>query len=1042
MKNRGISSFSVLLLMVVATVVGIACFSMLRVQYTPSAAGKDLTVRFSYPGASARIVEAEVTSKLEGVLSTVRSCSEISSVSDAGGGSVVLQLDETADLQAVRFEVASQIRNIYQSLPSGCSYPNISLNSRGEKAQTAISYKIRSPLPSKDIARFVEDRLMHPLSALNGVSSVNFYGQTPDEWVVTLDSDKASVLGIDVSDIRDAFVSYYDVKDVGIAHNSNEVFSVKIRNAASSDMSLIPVKKVDGRIIHLGDIATFRYQESLPSSYYRVNGLNVLTLMVEASSDANIIDVVKSVKKTIAELTGSIPEEIGVSVGYDYSEYISGELDKIYVRTLLCLAILLLFVFVMNRSWRYMLVIAMTLIVNISVSVAVYYLTGIHIHIYTLAGITVSLGIIIDNSIVMIDHYSRTRKRSVFPALLAAVLTTAAALLVILLLPDTEKVNLTEFSLVIIINLAVSLLVSYLFVPALLDYLPVKRKLLVNVNHKRLVRTARWNRIYSTYISWGVRHKWIYVLLLVLAFGIPTCLIPQQKADSDYSKMNRLERFVDRIAGWKPYSRNRVIVDKIVGGSFALFYKAMSRADFYREPTRPTLTVRASMPEGCTVHQLNEVMLAMENYLAGIEEIDIFETRVSSYDNGTITVMFKPEYENTWLPSKIKSDIISMASDFGGANWSVSGVDESYFNNNIVSDYRTNSIILSGYNYDQLINYGEQLIKYLGRIRRVSSPEIWGIGYNDKPKTELNLRYDFETLAAFGISPYEYYSAIQTPLFSSPLITMNYDGEYVSVRMESSQKDKFDIWHVRNVGVEVEKNGDAARMKLKEVGNITKDRTDLAIRKENQSYQITVRFDFIGSYQLARKTIDEAVEYMNGHILPLGYIASSQSAGWFYDNQEKYMGLILLVVVLIFVICSIHFNSLRLPLSIVLMIPISFIGMFLIFGLSDFTFDKGGFAAFVMLSGITVNAGIYLISEWRDTQGTRDNISRYCRAFNLKIWPIGLTVISTILGLIPFLFDGPSEVFWFSFAIGTIAGLLFSVFALVFYLPIFATDAR
>ena len=176
--------------------------------------------------------------------------------------------------------------------------------------------------------------------------------------------------------------------------------------------------------------------------------------------------------------------------------------------------------------------------------------------------------------------------------------------------------------------------------------------------------------------------------------------------------------------------------------------------------------------------------------------------------------------------------------------------------------------------------------------------------------------------------------------------------------------------------------------------------------------------------------VQEAVEWMNASVLPIGFRASDNRSGWFYGQKEKYAGLILLVIALIFVICAIYFNSLRLPLAIILMIPLSFVGVFLVFGLSNFTFDKGGFAAFVMLCGITVNAGIYLLSAWRED-------GNFLHAFSRKILPISLTILSTVLGLIPFLFDGPGEVFWFSFAVGTIAGLLFSVLALLFYLPVF-----
>jgi multidrug efflux pump subunit AcrB len=124
------------------------------------------------------------------------------------------------------------------------------------------------------------------------------------------------------------------------------------------------------------------------------------------------------------------------------------------------------------------------------------------------------------------------------------------------------------------------------------------------------------------------------------------------------------------------------------------------------------------------------------------------------------------------------------------------------------------------------------------------------------------------------------------------------------------------------------------------------------------------------------------------------------------------------------------------------MIPNSFIGLFLVFGLTDFAFDQGGFAAFVMLSGIVVNAGIYIISTYLGLQ--KHQLSKdasaerlYIKAFSQKIGPISLTTVSTILGLLPFLFEGPKEVFWFDFAIGTIAGMVFSIIAIIFVLPIF-----
>lgn len=1015
-KGKGISSFSVLLLMAVAAVVGGACFSLLKIQYAPSAPERTISVEYSYPGASARIMEAEVTSPLEGVLSNIKGCRSITSTSYGERGVIEMEFGRRTDLQAVRFEIASYIRNIYPSLPKACSYPTISLSSTGRKSSTAISFNILSSLPSKDIAKFVEDNLIYPLSSIKGVADVNFHGYTPYEWVITFDYELARSLGISADEIATAFRQRYDESMLGLISSGSERFALKLRSENSSDMAEIPVKSVDGRIVRLGDIARFRYQESLPSSYFRINGLNTLNLAVGVSGDANLVSVVRDVKDKMDELRKDFPEEISIKVNYDSSEHISSELNKIYVRTLLCLLILLVFAFLVNRSWRYMVVVAVTLTVNILISVCLYWLVGLEIHIYTLAGVTVSLGIIIDNTIVMVDHYARYHNRSVFPALLSAVLTTVAALMVIFLLPEQEKLSLTEFALAIVINLCVSLLVAYLFVPALLDYLPVHLGSSGARKQRSLRRIARWNRRYSSYINFGLRHRWLFILFFVLAFGIPTCLIPKE-------------------FDWKPYSSNRKVIDKVLGTSFALFYEAMDRSDFYREPSRPSLNINAGMPEGCSVQQLNKVMKAMEVYLAGIDEIESFETGIYSPTSANITVYFKPEYEGTALPTIIKSDIILMAASFGGANWQVYGIDDKSFNNNVVSNYKSSGITLTGYNYDRLLEFGEQLVAKLETNRRVSGAEIWGTGYWDSPGSEYRVNYDFEALTAMGISPYEYYLALRSPLYDSRVGTIPYGEDYVNVRLESSVKDEMDLWHVENVGVEV---GDS-KMKLSGIGSIQKKKTALPIQKDNQSYALTVRYNFMGPMQMERKYSGEIIEWMNGDVLPVGYLAEDMNDNWFYGNKDKYAGLILLVIALIFVICAVHFNSLRYPLAIIFLIPVSFIGVFLVFGFSDFSFDKGGFAAFVMLSGITVNAGIYLVTALlREKQLTKNQVKAYIRAFNSKIIPVALTIISSIIGLVPFLFDGPSEVFWFDFAIGTIAGLVFSIIALLALLPLLA----
>lgn len=1020
-NNIRISPFSVMLAVAVLTVAGIFSLRRLTVQYKPASGGRTITVSYRMPGASAETVETECTTLLEGVLSSISGCCGTSSTSRKGSGNVKVTFDKGTDMAAARFKVASALRNVRSSLPEGMDYPAISLDVGGNRNSVSLSFLLKGSLPSRELGRFARNRILPELSVMDGVDRVALSGITPYRWVITFDADRASSLGVVADDISSAVSDFFGERMLGMAHSPDGSLSAvrlelggegsgmfdswmasTIGSGISAshpapDFGSIPVKCSGGKIVHLSDIASWQYEESLPETYYRINGLNTITISVSLASDANLITVTSAVKDRMASLQESFPPEITVSVGYDSSEYVRDELRRIFIRTILCLLILLVFVFIVNRSWRSTLVVTLTLAVNILISLAFYALLKIPVHIYTMAGITVSLGIVIDTTIVMSDHYARCHDRGAFPDIVSAVLTTVAALMTVLLLPASERGNLTDFIAVISLNLCISLAVAFFFIPALMHYLPAKSSASVRTSRRRARLAFGWRRFYSGYIRIGVRFRWLFALVLIGLAAYPSIM----------------------------------------------FYKSLDRADFYRETAKKTLYIRAGMPEGCSVQQLNEVVKSMENYLSQFDEISVFTTRIDAHDDATISVEFRPEYENTVFPSVLKGNVTRMAINSGGANWSISGIDENYFNNNIVSDFKSCRIKLYGYNYRELLGYAERLVDHLSSNRRVSGPEIWSSDWS-RPSTEFVLDYDFSSLAMAGVDPYAYYGSLSSLLYDSRIASIQTGGEMAEVVLRSSDADSFDLWHVLNVPV----GADSVKVALSNVGSIVKKKGGLDIKKKNQSYELSVCYDFIGGVELSKRVAEEAVSYMNASVLPVGFRAENGFSGWFDEHKDRYAWLILLIVAVMYVMLAISFESLLKPLAVIAMIPVSFVGLFMVFGFSSLSFDQGGFAALVMLCGVVVNAGIYLVNEWGrqghvsgcgSAAGGRDvpALKAYLRAYGRKIGPIMLTVISTVLGLLPFLSDGPQEVFWFDFAAGTIGGMAFSVFAVVFVLPLF-----
>ena len=382
--------------------------------------------------------------------------------------------------------------------------------------------------------------------------------------------------------------------------------------------------------------------------------------------------------------------------------------------------------------------------------------------------------------------------------------------------------------------------------------------------------------------------------------------------------------------------------------------------------------------------------------------------------------------------------VIAKATDFGGANWSITGVDDNSFSNRVGIGVFGKSIKLTGYNYDMLYGYATLLAERLKENGRVGKVNIFGGTVGWKLSTdEYFIDYDMAELASYGLTLADAYDALTSRLYMSNAGSIYSDGIKMDLKLVSEARDYFEVWNLRNEYMTM----GGKNVRFSDLGEISKRSSGNDIYREDQQYVLTVRYEYVGSSRQSDRFYESEIERMNEEVLPVGYKASDEWGGWFFSfgrNPGLYIGLLLVVVAIIYFICAMLFESLVYPLLIIGLIPISFIGVFLIFAITGFRFDQGGFASLVMLSGISVNAGIYLINEYTRQAGLKKyrGCKLYIRAFNHRIIPILLTVLSTILGLIPFLTEGDKDVFWFAFALGTMGGLLFSIVALVVFMPV------
>lgn len=1072
--KRGASAFTLIVAFICVALVGVALIPLLPVKLNPSRTLPGFSVGFSMPGTSARVVEMEATSKLEAMLARIKGVKRINSTSGNGWGSIAIELDKHANMDAVRFEASTIIRQTWPELPDGVTYPYIQMRlSESKASRPFISFTLNAPSTPILIQQYAEEHIKTKLAQIPGIYKIDISGATPMEWRLEYDSEQLKHLGISLGDIQQAVSNYYKKEFLGTydretASGGKEWIRLALTPQHKGDQfnpSEIQVKVADGRVIRLDELVKVTRMEQEPQSYYRINGLNSIYLSITAEESANQLKLSKLVNAEMEEIQKVLPAGYEIHTSYDATEFIHEEMNKIYLRTGLTVLILLVFVLLITLNPRYLFLIVVSLSINIAVAVIFYYLFGLEMQLYSLAGITASLNLVIDNTIVMTDHILHRRNLKAFMSVLAATLTTMGALVIIFFLDEKIRLNLQDFAAVVIINLAVSLFVALFFVPSMIEKIglkkrkrrslvpvssrdgeaPVQRRMgffrrcLCGLRHLAHRFPVYFTRFYAWLIQILCRWRVVVCALLVLLFGLPVFLLPEKIDGEGWGA----EAYNKTLGSTTYKEKAKPIVNKALGGSLRLFIEKVYEGSYFTRNEEVVLNANATLPNGSTLEQMNVLMKKMEAYLSQFTEIKQFQTSISSARRASISINFKKEHQHSGFPYTLKSNIISKALQLGGGSWSVYGLEDNGFSNDVRENAGSFRVKMYGYNYDELYYWAEQLKELFLTHRRIKEVIInsefswWKDDYQ-----EFYFDLNKERMAQEDISAGALFASIR-PIFGKNMDVGSVLTEHgvERIKLSSCQSDEYDVWAMQYFPY----GSGGKQYKLSELATVEKGQMPQQVAKENQQYRLCLQYEYIGSYEQGNRILKKDLEEFNKK-LPMGYTVSAEGGNWSWGEKDyRQYSLLLIVISIIFFTTSILFNSLKQPLAIIFVIPVSYIGVFLTFYWFRLNFDQGGFASFVLLCGITVNASIYILNEYNSIRQRLPRISplrAYTKAWNAKIIPIFLTVVSTILGFIPFMVGAEKEGFWFPLAAGTIGGLIMSVIGVFVFLPIFTLKRK
>ncbi|MBP6386480.1 MAG: efflux RND transporter permease subunit [Pseudarcicella sp.] len=1033
--------YTLLIFFIILCIVGIAVTPKLIFQINPTADSKTIAISYRWAMATPITMEQQVTANIEGACATLQNIKKITSRSSYGYGNVTLQLEKNTDPTYKRFEVATLIRQIYASLPKGVSYPQVSMRlpKELESSQTLMNWQLCGPADGYILQQKAEFILKPSLSQIPEVAEVNIQGNGDKQWTLSYKNHQLQALNIDEEDIVAALNQHYQIQNLGKSTTSDgSEINVSLQNKDDIKIdSSIVIGTQNQRIIRLHDLVKIEQKNIAPQNYYRINGKNSINISISAEKKANQISLASAINQKIALLEKQLPKDYQLVLDYDASVHIKENLEKIADQIILALIILIAFVWLTSWSWRYMTVVTTGLLVNILLCNIVFWALKIELHLYSLAALTTSLGIVIDNTIVMIDYYKRHHNLRIFSSLLSATLTTLAGLTVVFFLPETNKIILEDFAIVFTISLLMSLFVSMYFIPVFEQFVSANasQKPVFKRKKKRIIFI---NKIHKRCIMFFLRFKKTFIAIAVLSFGLPFGLIPE--------KINGNSAIEKTFNIWRSKESTQELLDmadKVFGGTLSLFINDVYQKSYYSDPQRTALHINVSLPNQCTIAQMNAIFLRLENVLKPLPQIDKFISTIYDANDGNMTIFFKKDFEKNTFPFTLKNKIIDLSTEMSGINWNIYGVGEGFSIKAEEDDTPSYEIKLQGYNYNTLDALVQNLQIKLEKYQRVQRLETNGNGRDKRNRKTFAfiLKTNPKALLQNNIDNNQLFESLQKQnQISETDLYINLNGKYEAINVLPENHEKFDTWKLNNLSaISLNKKNKQARVKMQDIAELSKENIASDIFKENQQYQRHVTFEYIGSSTHGDKIVEEIIASEKVHY-PIGYsIEKQKNEQWDKKDKQQYW-LIALIILVIFIICAITFENLKQAFALVMLIPISFIGVFVTFVQFEFNFDQGGYAAFILLSGNVVCAGIFIISEYNLLKIIQPNIkpiNGYLKAFNHKIYPILLTVLSTIVGLIPFLIYGQKEAFWFSLGVGTIGGLLFSLLAIWLYLPIF-----
>ena len=409
------SAFRTVLIFTILALLGVLFVPQLSLHYTPSPISSSFTISYQLYGASPLIIEQKVTAVLENELSQIDGIKEMYSRSGYGSGQLTLEFEADEDLAYKKIEIITLLRGIQKELPPEVGFPQVNMSSEeDEETSPLLIYALYADMSTSDIEQIINRQLKSRIATVDGIKDIQLSGTSTRSLKISYMPDKLAALNLSPTAITQALRQNTSLTfQYSITEGALDIPVLVGDETTIKELKNIPLTKE----LQLADVCTIELFDKEDSRINRINGQKAILLSAYATEGVNRIKVAEEVGMLIASLAPQLSEELSIRKRYDDTTFLKVELSKASYRTVFSIVILSLFILLFTLRWRQLVILFSGILINVGLVLLFAYLLDLEIHLYTIAGLTVSFGLLIDNAIVMLDHLTKYHNKRILTGL-------------------------------------------------------------------------------------------------------------------------------------------------------------------------------------------------------------------------------------------------------------------------------------------------------------------------------------------------------------------------------------------------------------------------------------------------------------------------------------------------------------------------------------------------------------------------------------------------------------------------------------------------